>query len=111
MLTDLMGVMAARWHGTTHSRSSLAHSMAGQVVVAKDQRFEATTHTFNSDCFSAADEADSAALGRPALASQDELRDELSDLISGRCETRLGRWGRFGGHGLCRTYHGTRVAY
>ena len=54
-------------------RSSLALSMAGQSVGAKDQWFEATTHTFNPNCASAAGDANSAALGRPALASQEEL--------------------------------------
>jgi hypothetical protein len=68
-----MGDGAARWHGTTRSRSSVALSMAGQSGGALDQWFEATTHTFDSDCASAADEADSATLGRPALASQEEL--------------------------------------
>ena len=68
-----MGDEAARWHGTTRSRSSLALSMAGQSVGAKDQWFEATTHTFNPNCASAAGDANSAALGRPALASQEEL--------------------------------------
>jgi hypothetical protein len=83
-----IGGMAARWHGTTRSRSSLALSMAGQSVGAENQWFETTTHTFNPNCASAAGDANSAALGRPALASQEELRNELSDLVSGRCETR-----------------------
>jgi hypothetical protein len=43
---------------------------AGQSGVALDQWFEATTHTFNSNCVSAADEAGSAALWEAALASQ-----------------------------------------
>ena len=64
----------------------------GQSGVALDQWFEAITHTLNSNCVSAADDADYVALGRPALASQEklDLRDELSDLISGRCETHQG---------------------
>ena len=51
---------AARWHGTTRSRSSLAISTAGQRGGALDQWFEATTHTFNPKCASAADEASAA---------------------------------------------------
>ena len=79
---------AARWHGTTRSRSSLAISTAGQRGGALDQWFEATTHTFNPKCASAADEAFCCLLGGPHWPPKRNLRNELSDLVSGRCETR-----------------------
>ena len=83
-----VGDEAARWHGTTHSRSSVALSMAGQSGVALDQWFEASTHTFDLDCVSAADERSAALLGGPHWPPKRNLRNELSDLVSGRCETR-----------------------
>ena len=78
-----VGDEAARWHGTTRSRSSVALSMAGQSGVALDQWFEASTHTFDSDCVSAADEAFCCLLGGPHWPPKRNLRDELSDLVSG----------------------------
>ena len=84
-----VGDEAARWHGTTRSRSSVALLMAGQRGVALDQWFQATTHTFNSKSVSAATRRSAALLGGPHWPPKRNLRNELSDLVSGRCETRL----------------------
>ena len=66
-----------------------AISTAGQRGVALHQWFQATTHTFNSNCASAADEAFCCLLGGPHWPPKRKYEYELSDLMSGRCETRL----------------------
>ena len=76
-----MSYLGASWEGAVCAPLESA--------VAEDGRFSSAARTFRTTCASAAGEAVLLPLGRPALATQEELRNELSDLMSGRCETRL----------------------